>query len=379
MSLTRFETALPDTMTIENAVRAMIEGDGRIKLPLCYETIGGFPIFEHLAECLQIMERQYDSALEYGTPESQEIARLHFEAMETIQRNAQLYREDLNNLADSKAPGFSPDTASPEDAGLKSDHRRVNRAFLVPWAYNSPHGVDIHGFHARQARSRNNGDPQGQKELSIPAPTRVAESNVQDWVQRNAASADELRLAVLGEALQARPEYNEGQLLFLTLAYLLDGLLTAKNEAWRGIVSDETDKTTIGFIINGRLNNAEIVRSVADQLPVSETAKDPTKNIKGYIKPTADFLMYGPDCILDFSAGQVPMAYRTLYGLARATWKAKTLKFPPDRHTVEYPPEILDELDEGLTGATPLTADELEGCLEEALQTTRGLYPAQES
>jgi hypothetical protein len=67
MSLTRFETALPDTMTIENAVRAMIEGDGRIKLPLCYETIGGFPIFEHLAECQQIMERRYDSALEYGT------------------------------------------------------------------------------------------------------------------------------------------------------------------------------------------------------------------------------------------------------------------------------------------------------------------------
>jgi hypothetical protein len=295
--------------------------------------------------------------------------------MESIQRNAQLYREDLNNLADSKAPEFSPDTASPEDAGRKSDRRRVNRAFLVPWADNT-HGVDIHGFHARQARSGNNDDPRGEEDLSIPVPTSPTESDLQDRAQRNIEPAGDMRRAVLGEMAQARPDYSDGQQLFLSLTWLLDELITAKNGDWRGIISDKTDKTTIGYIINGRLNIADIARSVADQLPVSETAKDPTKNIEGHIKPTADFLMYGQDCILDFSAGQMPMAYRTLYGLARATWKAKTLKFPPDRHTVEYPPDILDVLVDGLTGETPLTADELKHCLEEALQTSRGLFPA---
>lgn len=378
MSLQRFYSALPESMTIEDAVRVMIEGDGRIKLPLCYDTVIGFPFFDHLEECRRIMEKRYDSALEFATTESQEIARQQLDAMETIQRNAQLYREDLNNLADSNASGFSPDTVSPENASLQSDHRCVNRAFLVPWAYNSPHGVDIHGFHARQVQPGNDRVQPVQDGLSIPEPSRVTEPDLHDGAQQNVTSADELRLEVMGERIQARPEYSEGQLLFLSLACLLDELLTARNGDWRGTVSDETDKTTIGFIINGRLNIADIVRSVADQLPVNETAKDPTKNMEGHIKPTADFLMHGPDYVLELSSKKMPMAYRTLYGLARAAWKAKTSKFPPDPRTVEFPTDILDVLVDGLTCETPLTADELKGCLEEALVTTQGLYPAQE-
>ena len=111
---------------------------------------------------------------------------------------------------------------------------------------------------------------------------------------------------------------------------------------------------------------------------MNETAKDPTKNVEGLIKPTVDFLMHGPDCVLEFSAGQMRMAYRTLYGLARASWKAKTGKFPPDPRTVQFPPNMLDELVDELTCKTPLTADKLKDCLEGALLTTRGLYPAQE-
>jgi hypothetical protein len=112
---------------------------------------------------------------------------------------------------------------------------------------------------------------------------------------------------------------------------------------------------------------------------VNETAKDPTKNIEGHINAAADFLMHGPDYVLEFSGGKMRMAYRTLYGLVRAAWKAKTGKVPPDRRTVEYPPDILDVLVDGLTCETPLTADELKHCLEEALQTSRGLFPVQAS
>ena len=179
MSLARFETALPDTMTIEGAVRTMIEGDGRIRLPLCYDTIIGFPFFEHLAECCRILDRRYESALEYGSPESQEMARQQLDTMETIQRNAQLYREDLNNLADSKTHGLSPDMASPEDNSLGTDHRRVTRSFLVPWAYRT-HDVDIHGFQARQAQSGNDSDGPFQDDLSIPASPQLTEGDLQE-------------------------------------------------------------------------------------------------------------------------------------------------------------------------------------------------------
>jgi hypothetical protein len=179
---------------------------------------------------------------------------------------------------------------------------------------------------------------------------------------------------------QASPNYSDGQKVFLAIAWLVDLLLTGANGDWRRIVSDETDKTNTGLLTNGRWAVSKIARSIVSQLPtVAEGNKDPTKTTKGHIELIRDFLLDSPEYALELSSKQMPKAYRTLYGLARATWKAKTLKFPPDRHTVEYPPEILDELDEGLTGATPLTADELEGCLEEALQTTRGLYPAQES
>jgi hypothetical protein len=123
---------------------------------------------------------------------------------------------------------------------------------------------------------------------------------------------------------------------------------------------------------------SKIAQSIVLQLPADAEDADPTKTIKGHIKLTRDFFLDSPEYVLEFSEGQMRMAYRTLYGLVRAAWKAKTGKFPPNRQTVEYPPDIQGVLVDGLTGATPLTANELKGCLEEALLTTRGLYPAQE-
>jgi hypothetical protein len=373
MPLTRFEKALPDAMTIEDAIRAMIEGDGRIKLPLCYETIIGFPVLEHLAECCLILERRYDSALEYGTKESQEIAQKQLEDMETIQRHAQLYLEDLNNLADAKAPGFSPDADLPEDGSLIPYDRSVLRSALVPWAYKT-HGVDIHGFHARQAQPGNGSDQSVQKGRSIPDRSPPTMSEPRDRAKLNMASAEHLRRAVLGIDNAERNEYSEGRRLFLSLAWLLEKILTGKNADWRKIVTDETDKTSTGFFTNGKLKYSKIVRPIALQLPVDPNTKDPAKTIDGHIKLLLDYLM-NPDNILEFSGKQTPMAYRTLYGLARATWKAKTGKLSPERQTVEYPPDTLDVLAEGLNEATFLTPGVLKTTLSTAVDNTKRQYP----
>lgn len=129
---------------------------------------------------------------------------------------------------------------------------------------------------------------------------------------------------------------------------MLDKLLIAKNGDWRSIVSDKTDKTTFGFIINGRLNVANISPAIEDQLPADASGTDLTKSIKGHIKSAADFLIHGPDPVLEFSARQIRTEYLTLYGLARAAWKVKSVQYLPDRRDVQYPPGALTRLTDGL-------------------------------
>lgn len=356
-------------MSIEDAVRAMIEGDARVKLPMCYETLG-FPFFDRLAECCRILERRYDSALEYESGDSHENARRQFEAMKVIRRNAELYREDLNNLADSGTPGFSPAPwALQGEEGAHPDRGLVNRSFLMPWAYNA-HGVDIHGFHARQKQALD-GSPR--EDLSLAGQN---EQDLKAWAQKNLLSGERLWQLMVGDQAKPLPQYSEGQILFLSIASLLDILLTKEHGDWCKIITDKTAKTSVGYFIKSRLNVTLLVGAVSAQLPIDIDGKDPAKTIEGHIKSTVAFWLHGPEFILDYSAKAMPKGYRTLYGLARAAWNILSGQAPPDKRAVKYPATLRESLSKGLTAKAPLTAVALEGCLEHALNITTGLYPS---
>jgi hypothetical protein len=364
MSLARFETALPDTMTIEGAVRAMIEGDDRIKLPMCYETVG-FPFFDRLVECCSIMERRYDSSLEYESRQGQEAAREQLEDMLRIQKNAELYREDLDIIADKAVSDAPPNLESAEDEEIDPDHRLVDRSFLVPWAYKV-HGVDIHGHHARQKRAADNSAQDPPEGLSIPARTKRSEQDRQAWAEKNMLSGQRLWRVIVGDQAEPTVEYSEGQKLFLSLAWLMNELLTKRNGEWRRRLNDETDKTRDGFISDGKLKMSVLVRAITREFPRHKQAKDPYRATKGYIKIVMDFLTKGYDHVVDFSSGQSPMAYRTLFGLARAVWNAKTGKLCPDLAECEYPPDVQSVLAEGLSNTAPITPNDLSQHIEAA-------------
>ncbi len=332
----------------------MIEGDARLKLPLCHQVVA-LPYFDRIAECKRIVERAYDSALEFGSTTSQKAARRAFDNMAHIEKLVQLYRLDLEHKTDSD----------------KGD--TVDRSWLVPWAY-SAHGVDIFGIHARQQQGVTDKD---QAEIfSIPKPSAPTREESEKWAETHVLSGDRLRDRVFGEPLAPKPKLTEGQKLFLSMAWLLDQLLTKRNGEWRKILLDTNNKTSSGFFINGRLNPSKLAQSVVDQLPDGLDGKDASKAIKGHIDFAMDYLTSGLEYVPEFSVKQSPHAFRTLYGLARAAWKAKTGHDVPDRRTVQYPVDCPAMLAADINETTPLTPDEFKDCLDKALTATTKLYTA---
>jgi hypothetical protein len=331
----------------------MIEGDARLKLPLCYQLVA-LPYFDRIAECRRIVERAYDSALEFGSMTGQTAARNAFNNMVHIERLVQLYRLDLETKIDSD----------------KADI--VDRSWLLDWAY-SVHNVDIFGTQARQRQG--DSDKRDSDGFSVAIPTTPTLEESAKWAEGHLLSGDRLRREVFGEPPTPKPEFTERQKLFLSIAWLIDELLTKRNGQWRNILQDPNDKASSGFLINGRLNANTLAQSVVDQLPEGLGGKDASKAIKGHISFVMHYLTPGLDQVSEFSKKASPHAYRTLYGLARAVWKAKTGQAVPDRRTVQYPVDCTTVLAADVTEATPLSPDELKDCLEKALEATTRLYP----
>jgi hypothetical protein len=113
---------------------------------------------------------------------------------------------------------------------------------------------------------------------------------------------------------------SEGQKLFLSIACVLDMLLTSRHGVWQHIINDETDKTSEGFLLNGRLCFRTIATKIVDEFPVVEGGADRQKTTEKHVKQLAKFLTQEQDHLVDLSAQAKPKAYRTLFGLARATW-----------------------------------------------------------
>ena len=354
MSINRFQTALPETLSVPDAVQAMIEGDERLRLPLCYQVVA-LPLFDRIAECKDSVGRAYDSALEFGSTTGQAAARKAFDNMANVERLVQLYRLDLESKADSD----NTDT--------------IDRAWLVPWAHDT-HGVDIFGIHARRKRGVTDKD---QAEIfSIPKPSSPTLEDSKQWAETHLLSGERLRQHVLGEPPAPKPVFSEGQKLYLSMAWLFDQLLTKRNGQWREIVHDPNDNTSLGFFANGNLKVSRLARSVVDQLPVDVGGeKETTKATKGHIKFVIDYLTPGLDQVPEFSKQKSRHGFRTLYGLARAVWKSKTGQVVPDPQTIQYPVDCLTLLASDVTDETPLTPDELKDCLDKALTATTKLYP----
>jgi len=369
MSLERFHTALPEWLTVEQAVCAMIDGDNRIKLPMCYETIG-LPFFDRIEECNRIMARLVESSLEFESNAGQIAALKQQESMDHITRLVELYRNDLgleiDNAGKNAESAFTADDVVTDDDSSK----HIKRAPFVQWARDI-HQVDIFGYQARRERTSSSTDQGQRSDFSIPENTPLSEQELKARGDRNFLSGDRLWEIMTGE----RPgsDYSEGQKLFLSMAWLLDSILTGYNGEWRNIINNITDTTTGGMMIKGRPHLNSIVDEISQELPMDKGGKKPEKTIEGHIKLVMGYLTLTGEHVVNLSPRQQTMVFRTLYGLARAVWKVKTGTPAPDRMVVKYPDQIYSILAEGLTEKTPITPDDLNRCLDKAIQVVRKL------
>lgn len=350
MSLERFQRAPAENLTVEDAVRLMIEGDNRIKLPACYELIG-FPFFDRIKECVRILERRFDSAIEYETEEGQQSIIRQLENIEHIRKNTELYRNDLIVLTGELPDGIST-FAYPD---------------IVKWA-REVHGVDIYGYHARQQQTGDDAQHDGASDLPIPQAPSFTKEEAKAIVERNTVSGKTLwSMMIRNNSVPAA--YTEGQKVFLSISLLIDALFTKQHQDWRHIVNDETDKTSKGFLLNGRPNTSEFIRKIKPEFPVKLDGSSNEKTTKGHINLAIEYLTDSPDHLTDFSKKQLPMAYRTLYGAARATWSAMfPKKTAPDADGCKYHRDTLADLEESLPKYTELPLDHLGDCLNAAKQ-----------
>jgi hypothetical protein len=162
--------------------------------------------------------------------------------------------------------------------------------------------------------------------------------------------------------------HSEGKKLFLSIAYLLDLLLTHQHGDWRRIINDETDKASGGSLLNGRLCIRTIASKIVDEFPESLGGVGRKKTTEKHVKLAVEFLTQEQGHIKDLTAQGKPKAYRTLFGLAKATWRGETRTPRPEIAESEYPPSIHSALSQGLNSTTLVTPDVLERCLENARQ-----------
>lgn len=329
----------------------MIEGDARLRLPLCYEAIL-LPFFDRITECQRILNRRYDSSLDFESNDGQEAARRQLDEMEHIARSVELYRGDLELLLEAEYGGKG----------------KFKSSWLIRWA-REKHGVDIFGIYNRLEETDLDpalAPPEG---TTIPERRRPSAEEVAAWAERNTLSGDRLRRFVFGEPEDSPPEYGDGQHAFLAMAWLIDQLLTNKNGDWRQIVSDETDETSVGYLINGRIHRSAMARKVAAELPRHPDGKDPVKAITIHVGHVLEFFAHGQDHIFDFSAKALPGAYRTIFGLARATWNGMGAHSDTTLETGQYAADTIAELTAALPPNQLITREALAHCLQMAQST----------
>jgi hypothetical protein len=116
-----------------------------------------------------------------------------------------------------------------------------------------------------------------------------------------------------------------------------------------------------------------MAEAIVKQFPVAFSAKDISKVIKDHVDKATHFLLEGQDHVPEFSSKQSKMAYRTLYGLARAVLQRKHGDANSDRETIQYPVKYETNLTAEITKEMPLTTDALTGCLTKALKITQDL------
>jgi hypothetical protein len=220
----------------------------------------------------------------------------------------------------------------------------------VPWDISRKQFIENIVYDA--ARAIRNGDKAGKPD---PQPVMVGahDSEAQNKMSRVTSSIS---------------TYSEGTKLFLSIACILDMLLTQRHGDWRYIINDETDITSEGFLLKGRLNISTIASKIADEFPQNLGGEQRQKTTKKYVKLAVEFLTQEQDHVVDLSSQAKPKAYRTLFGLARAVWKAKNDAPSAEIPGGEYPNSIHSTLSQGLNQNSLVTPDVLEFCLENARQ-----------
>ena len=161
-------------------------------------------------------------------------------------------------------------------------------------------------------------------------------------------------------------ELSEGQKLFLAIAWVLDRLLSETDGNWRDRLGATTDRTRSRYIVDGEFDKNKLVNKVVKEIPVPPNGSKPNRTVGDNLSLVYSFMSDQEATVTELSPKQMPMAHRTLFALARATWSTLTGGHCPTPDTYDYPNDMEATLANGLQDDEPFTPKELKQCLTAA-------------
>ncbi len=361
---------LPEYITAEDAVRLMIEGDGRLRLPIYYEAAFA-PFFIQLDLCEELLTNLCQSAMQNGSEADVRSSRKNAKNIRHIIELAKSYRGDLNyeiyRATKEDDSRIELHHSSPDS----NDPPLILTASLIDWAFVVPK-VDIFGIHARRhSPNRESGD----FSFSVEPAHEPSRAEIKRWGEKHLLSGDSLWEQVKRGSRSGHSTepgiLDNGRILFLAIAWFLDTLLSRYDAKWKERVTDISCTISNPILLNGELNHTTIINEVIRHL-----STDVPPNVDGKIRNHIDEVM--PELLSKeitkdhFTKRELPAAFRTLYGLSRATYRKRLGSISQENLGGKDPsPEaLIESMISKLTEPPMLHVDDLRRCIGESYSRT---------
>jgi hypothetical protein len=351
------ELSLPDTLSVEEAVKFMIFANPSIRMSSAFSPeMYNEPFLKTLEDESKKLGDSYRSAVR-DTTFPPVMLRANPQNLEKIVDHGMEYKNQLEREISRAKRKSSRHLALDSGASHRTSIDMLTADSLATWAE--------YVFKLKLGR------------FYIFDPSDPCRGQSDDPIlEQNTSSVPSSSALNLKSSEQKKPQSEEALDLMLTMAWFLDIFMEAQVKNWQKVREDKDRKYGKKWFSGTTLNVSTVLESISDEFNsinneyTESGRRDRVKNFSkrrpgDYVSAAARGIQNQWQIDKSISSNELEIAYRTLYGLARATIKANPLALERLDTLLSSPRLITTFVAKNNKKPPGLSIEQVKVCLEE--------------